>query len=673
MSFAAPDGATWELLGVALAIVIGPQVATRLRLPPIIGLLAGGLVIGPQVLGIVPTTDTLVSALGQLGLLYLMFSAGVELDLPLFRRFRRAAVTFGLMTFTAPMVLGVSAGLVLDYSWAAALLLGSVWASHTLVTYPMVRQAGLSGNRAVATTVGATVITDTMSLVVLAGVSGSVEGESSLVQVIASLLIGLAGLGLYAGWALPRVARWFFVGPGQDGVARYVFLLAALLSTAVLAEVVGIEGIVGAFFAGLGLNRFVPAASRLMERVEFFGSALLIPVFLVSVGVLIEPSVVVQPSTLGLAAVFFGAVGGGKAIAALLARPVLGFTAGESGLMFGMTLSQAAATLASTMVGFNIGLFGEQVVNAVLVVIMVTLLLAALATARAMKSVEPTPSDSVELGRSVVLVPARQDRLDALAAVGGALVAPEGGVVVPMRVSRCAADLEGDRPFLGVVEAVLAKAGLESLARLRVDTDPIEAVAAVTIEEAGTLVLVDWQASARHQAALEGGRDDDLLGATPVPVVFATLSDTAVTRVVLALDGCDLGEDRAVDVALAVEIAARVAGADHGRVALVPEGSDGQDSDGVVERFVAADAAQRSSLGRLAWLRENVQPGDLVVLPAHPQWAHLGPSAVRTAAQAGVSLLVAADAPRWTDPLAGSEQVLGALVGASTGPPIRWG
>jgi Kef-type K+ transport system membrane component KefB len=400
LDFTSPHGPAWLFLGVALAIVVGPQVVSRLRLPPMIGLLVGGLVIGPQVTGIVPVTDTTVSALGQLGLLYLMFSAGVELDLALFRRYRRAAATFGLVTFLAPMTLGFVSGRLLDYSLAASLLLGSLWASHTLVTYPMVRDGGLSGNRAVATTVGATVITDTLSLMVLAGVASTVTGDSDLVGVLASLGIGLVLLGLYAGWALPRITKWCFTTLELDGTVRLVFLLAALLSAAVLAEVVGIEGIVGAFFAGLGLNRLVPAGSELLERVEFLGSALLVPLFLVSVGVLIEPSVVVQPSTLGLAAVFCLAVVGGKAIAALSARPLLGFTAGESGLMFGMTSPQAAATLAATFVGFDIGLFGEQVVNAVLVVILVTLLIAAVTTARAMRSVEPTVVDAGEPGET---------------------------------------------------------------------------------------------------------------------------------------------------------------------------------------------------------------------------------------------------------------------------------
>jgi Kef-type K+ transport system membrane component KefB len=392
LAFEAPHGPAWLFLGVGAAVVLGPVAATWLRLPTIIGLLAGGLAIGPEGLGIVPATDPTVPALGQLGLLYLMFSAGAELDLVLFRRVRRAAVTFGLTTFACPMALGFSAGWLLDRSVPASLLLGSLWASHTLVTYPIVRKAGLSGNRAVASAVGATVITDTLSLLVLAGVSGSVTGDSGLTAVLGSLLLGLVGLAVYAGVVLPRLAQWFFRRPGHGQAERFAFLLVALLSSAVVAEMGGIEGLVGAFFAGLGINRLVQRDEGLMERVEFFGSSVLVPLFLVSVGLLIDPSVMVRPSTLALAAVFCAAVVGGKLVAALLARPLLGFTPGESQLMFGLTLSQAAATLAATTVGFDIGLFGEQVVNAVLVVILVTLLIAAVVTERSVSGVGAAPA-----------------------------------------------------------------------------------------------------------------------------------------------------------------------------------------------------------------------------------------------------------------------------------------
>jgi Kef-type K+ transport system membrane component KefB len=598
-----------------------------------------------------------------------MFTAGAELDLALFRQYRRAAATFGLLSFGLPMVLGFASGRLLDFSLAASVLLGSLWASHTLVTYPMVRQAGLVGNRAVATAVGATVITDTLSLVVLAGVAGSVTGRSSPVEVVVSLMIGLVVLGFYAGVLLPRAMRWTFTRVTHGRDERYALLLAAMLSCAVLAEVVGIEGIVGAFFAGLGLNRLIPAGSALMERVEFFGSALLVPVFLVSVGVLIKPSVVAAPSTLGLAAAFCATVIVGKALAALVARRLLGFTASEGGVMFGLSLSQAAATLAATFVGYDVGLFGEQVVNAVLVVILVTLLLASLATARATQGLEPTPLAVAGLGRKVVLVAGREDRLVGLARLARALTEREGGVVVPVRIGRHADDVDDDRSLLGLAEEALSHVGLDTESRLRVDADPVGAAAAVAVEEAGTVIVVDWQAASRPQPALRGARDDGLLRSAPVPVLLAMLSDTPFERVVLALDRADTEPPCLPDVALAVDVAARLGVGVVGRLLLAPGDDELAAQPELAEALAELAPVERATAqeDRTAWVAHEARPGDLVVLPAHPEWATFGPAALLASARPGISVVVVADPQRWST----TSAKVGALV-AATPPDTRW-
>ena len=264
--------------------------------------------------------------MGHIGLLYLMFLAGVELDLAVLQRYRNKAVAFALLTFAFPLAAGFGAATALGYGTAASLLVGSLVASHTLVTYPTVRSHGLGGNGAVATAVGATVLTDTLALLVLAAVAGSATGESSGAELALQMGLGLAALVFWCFLVLPLVGRAFFSGIGQERTLRFVFLLAALLSGAVVAEVFEIEGLVGAFFAGLGLNQLVPNRSPLMERTEFFGSALLVPLFLISVGLIIDPAVVADPETLGVAAALIAACLGGKALAAALTRPLLGFT-----------------------------------------------------------------------------------------------------------------------------------------------------------------------------------------------------------------------------------------------------------------------------------------------------------------------------------------------------------
>jgi Kef-type K+ transport system membrane component KefB len=683
-----PHGSDWLFLAVFAAIVLGPLVAARVRLPGIVGLLAGGLVIGPQALGIVTATDTTVSGLGQVGLLYLMFTAGLELDLALFNHYRRAAVIFGVVTFAVPLALGFVAGRMLSYSPEAALLLGSIWASHTLVTYPVVRSAGLAGNRAVATTVSATVLTDTLALIVLAAVSGSETGDSATSVVVVSLLLGLGLLVVYCVFALPRVTRWFFSGPAQDRPMRYAYLLVAMLSAAVLAEVVGIEGIVGAFFAGLGLNRLVPAGSALMERIEFFGSALFVPVFLVSVGILINPSVMVRPGTLGLAAVFSLVVIGGKALAALLARPLLGFSGGESGLMFGLSVSQAAATLAATFVGFDIGLFGEQVVNAVLVVILVTLILAAVTTERFTHYVEPTPLDVLAIGQRVIVPIGHANRLETLARLSRDVATPDAGVVTPLRLGDAAGNsIEADRELLAATEAAFASAGLDAEAHLRVAGDACEAVVSTALEEQSTLVILDWYATVPYQPALRGSRDDQFVGASPVPVVLAAMSTVPYQRVFLALDRhCVDATADPDELALAVTLARRLSESTEALAAVavdaadevkagiagLPQSLSDELSDLLADEPVEGDAADPGHAGGNPHsLPAGSRPGDLVVLPARRDWEAFGPTALRLYARPGVSVVVVADPARWAVTAHGQSD-LGVFVGRHSTASVRW-
>ena len=277
-----------------LALILAPRIAEVLRLPAMVGLVLAGMALGPYGLHILDTKEIALSALGEFGLLYLMFSAGLELDLKLFTKMKRAAITFALLSFAVPFTLGVVSARFLDYKWAAAVLMGSNWGSHTLVTYPLLRKMGLSRNRAVATVVGATAVTDTAALLVLSVVSGTVKPSGSLAIQLIGIAIGLALLATWSLLGLPRVARWFFARVGTDRSYRFVFGVAAFLVGGVLAEAAGIDAIVGAFFAGLGLNRAVPEESPLMDRLQFMGSTLFVPIFLVSVGVLLEPKVMVR-------------------------------------------------------------------------------------------------------------------------------------------------------------------------------------------------------------------------------------------------------------------------------------------------------------------------------------------------------------------------------------------
>jgi len=341
VDISSPKGPPWEFLVVFATLLLGPVLFKRAGVPGIIGLLLGGYVIGPHGVGLIGSGNDTLPNLGQLGLLYLMFLAGVELDLNLLRKHRRSTVVFGLLTFALPLTFGVLVGVGLGWETAAAILLGSLLASHTLITYTTVRDAGLAADPAVATVVGSTVLTDTLALVVLAGVAGSVGGEHSGAEVAAQIAVGLIVLVTYSLLVLPLLAGWAFRLLGAERSVRYVIAITAFLSAATVAELFGIEGIVGAFFAGLALNRLVPNEGQLMDRIEFFGGAVFIPVFLVSVGLILNPAVMVESKTLELAGLLIVACIGGKILAALISARLLDFSRPQATLLFSLSSAQA--------------------------------------------------------------------------------------------------------------------------------------------------------------------------------------------------------------------------------------------------------------------------------------------------------------------------------------------
>ena len=354
-------------------LLVGPLLFERLRIPGLVGLIALGAVAGPSVTGLLERDETFI-LLGTFGLLYLMFTAGVTLDLAEFARQRRTAVAFGALSFAIPMGLALAAGAgVLGYGLPAAALLGSIVGSHTLLALPLAARLGISGNRAIVVATGATLVTDLLSLLVLAVVQGVESGEGGagfwLLFAAKAAVWAVAVL-----WLLPKAARAFFRRVRREDDAAFAFLLAAVFLSAWAAELAGLASIIGAFLAGIALNRLIPRQSPLMTRLQFVGDAILVPFFLVSVGLLVDVRVLGSPEVWGLAVLFFALVVVGKGGAALLGIPLFGFSRDEGGAVAGLTIPQAAATLAVTLIGFDIGLFEQTAVNAVVLLIVLSCL-----------------------------------------------------------------------------------------------------------------------------------------------------------------------------------------------------------------------------------------------------------------------------------------------------------
>ncbi len=515
----APEGAPWEFFVLFAVVILGPPLVSKARVPGLIGLLIGGFLIGPNGLGWIEAGNTTIPDLGAIGLLYLMFVAGVELDLGLLRIYRRSAILFGITTFMAPMVLGTAVGLALSWGWPAALLLGSLLASHTLILYPVIRNAGLASDPVVASAVGATVLTDTLALIVLAGVSGSETGSGSSVEIALQIVLGLSVLIVFAFLVLPPLARIGFRLLGTDRAIRYVMAIAAFLAAAMVAEMFGIEGIVGAFFAGLSLNRLVPNRGPLMGRIDFFGNAVFVPIFLVSVGLLLKPSVMVEPETLGLAGLLIVACLGGKGIAALMTGPLLGADRSQAGLVFALTTPQAAATLAATTVGFEIGLFSESVVNAVLVLILVSVTVATIVAERSKVGVSPPSEVHRELGEHVLVAVEDPEAAELSLRIGAGIAEPVGGAVEVMLLESVGSTASSPGGGLSRLEELSGGIGLDSEPSRLAASSFAEGVFHAALSVEATLIV----AAERHD---EGGsvvgtwaETVSGVGAAPVAIV----------------------------------------------------------------------------------------------------------------------------------------------------------
>ncbi|TGC11420.1 cation:proton antiporter [Methanolobus halotolerans] len=354
-----------------LVFLIAPLLFKLLRLPGMIGIILAGALIGPNALHILERDQTIV-LLGEIGLVYLMFIAGLEININKFIEKIDRSLVFGTLSFLIPQVAGTAVGYyVLDLPFIEAFLFASVFASQTLLAYPVVKKLGIVNNEAITAAIGATLLTDTMTLMVLAVVISSLEGSLDLYFWI-GLLFGLTVFFAGSLFIVPRIARWFFSKFTDESYFEFLFVLVIAFILAYLAEVAGIEPIIGSFLAGLLLNRLIPNTSPLMNRIEFAGNALFIPFFLFSVGMLTNiHSFFEGGNQLIVALWMIGAMFAGKFGAAWLAGKMYRYNKDQIMSMFGLSIGHAAAALAIVLVGFEAGLFNEGLVNAVVIMILV--------------------------------------------------------------------------------------------------------------------------------------------------------------------------------------------------------------------------------------------------------------------------------------------------------------
>lgn len=371
---------------VLFIILLAPILLRKLRIPSIIGLILAGMAIGDHGFNLVAKGS--IDLFGKAGLLYIMFLAGLELDMAEFKKNTYKSLVFGFFTFIIPLSLGfILCYYILQFNWIASLLVSSMFATHTLVAYPLASRMGINKNEAVTVTVGGTIITDTAVLLILAVIAGSAQGSLNQ-EFWIRLGLSFFVFAIFILFGYPFIGRWFFRKIKDDQTTHFIFVLALVFLAAFLAQLAGVEGIIGAFLAGLALNQLIPHTSPLMNRIEFTGNAIFIPFFLISVGMIVDLRVLLKgPDALYIAGALTAMALVTKWLAAFLTQKIFRYSADQRRLIFGLSTSHAAATIAVILIGYNMKIIDENVLNGTIILILVTCMTGSFVTANAGKRI----------------------------------------------------------------------------------------------------------------------------------------------------------------------------------------------------------------------------------------------------------------------------------------------
>ncbi|MGB3297180.1 MAG: cation:proton antiporter [Phormidesmis sp.] len=535
---------TTFVLLLAIALII-PPLFERIKLPGLVGLLVAGVVFGGSALGWLDPASETMKLLSEIGKIYLMFVAGLEIDLALFQRTRNRSLSFGFLTFIIPFIFGVAVGLFFNFGWLAAVLIGSLLASHTLLAYPIVQRLGVVSDEAVTVTVGATIFTDVTALVVLAICLGISKGDFTT----AKLIVLLGSLGLYAIavlFGLKRLAEAFFRATGKDEGNQFLFVMLSVFLAAVVAQLIGVESIIGAFLAGLAINSVI-GDGPVKEKTEFLGGVLFIPMFFVNMGLLLDLDALGDLlQSVALPIMIVGALIVSKLLAALGTKLMFGYSWPQTWTMWSLSLPQVAATLAAALVGYQADIINVQVFNSVILLMLVTAIMGPLITARTARRIAltktsenmtplswlPVPAAAPEQAKVFTVVvpiynPKTEFRLLELAAT---IAHYEQGQVVPLAVALAQPQMDSPqlqraiahaRHRLAAAEAISQNFAVPLSPTLRVEYSIPQAICHLSREKDANLIVLGMGYQPKLGAI--NSVHDDVLWSAHCPVVVARL------------------------------------------------------------------------------------------------------------------------------------------------------
>lgn len=543
-------------------ILIVPILFERFKLPGLLGLLIAGVALGANGLNVLSTESETMKLLSDIGLVYLMFVAGLEVDLEQFQATRNRSLGFGLATFLVPLIVGTIVGRLFGFGWNGAILIGSLFASHTLLAYPIISRLGVINNEAVTVTIGATIFTDIGALLVLAVCIGIHEGDFTTVKLV-TLLLSLVLYSALILFGFSWLGREFFRRSGDEEGNQFLFVLLVVFVSAVGAELIGVEKIVGAFLAGLAVNNAI-GEGPVEEKVIFVGNVLFIPIFFIDLGLLVDiPSFIKSLGAIWLTAAIVVGLISSKFGAALVAKLLYRYSWRETITMWSLSMPQVAATLAATLVGYRAGLLTEDVLNSVIVLMIVTSTLGPLITARSAvglavvetssETAESTPSwHQTPDNRLTVVVPVRNPQTERnLIEMAALLVKNQSGQIIPLAVTT--AQMHMDSPELrGALERsqeLLLKAtqlsqelGVTAQPLLRIDDAIAQGISRASREQNASLIVMGWGKMTGFRARLFGNVIDSVLWASHCPVAVTRLltAPTTIRRILVPVENVTL-------------------------------------------------------------------------------------------------------------------------------------
>ncbi|WP_110113394.1 cation:proton antiporter [Bacillus sp. CGMCC 1.16541] len=524
-----------------------PFLMRKLRIPGIIGPIIAGVIIGPDGLNLLARDET-IQLLGTVGLLFIIFIAGLELDLDGFKKYRKRSLVFGLFSFYIPLLFGTVFGLLLGYGMAASILLGSILGSHTLLGYPIASRLGIGKNKAITTAVGGSILTDTFALLVLAIVAGSVEGELTI-QFFVTLLFSLCIFVAVVLVGVPFISKIFFKNASSEGTTEFIYVMVVLFTAGFLAIVAGLQPIIGAFLAGISLNRYIFEQSPLMNRIRFSANALFIPFFLLSVGMLMDLQVLISSPKAWIftAAILVGVIGG-KYLAALLTSVIYKYNRNQRLAIFGLTIPQAAATLAATLVGFKVGLLDQTAVNGVIIMILITCIIGPYLVEKFGRKLaleeEQQPYKRADAPERILIPLSNAKAMESLMDLAFVIKSSssQGHPLYPLAVVEReveAAEKEVAKAEKMLGQAVMYASGADIPIKLltRVDHNVASGIVRAATEERITTVIAEWDGERTTPRRIFGSTIDQMLEQTYQTVLISKLNHPLNTtkRVVLVL------------------------------------------------------------------------------------------------------------------------------------------